>query len=883
MANEIAGRPTIVWGDAVKTATGGKFDGYMAVKTSMSFKPYMPDCLSQLGLGAWTLEAWVKVDNDSYTGNQAAIFMADMRSDNSARFTLYLQKDQHSLPWGDVKGLVLSCMGGHAPATVPFPTDGTWHHVAVVFDGAEFRCYQDGVMVNHLTADAPQWRVGDHLSFASQDANNDSRFTGGYDEIRITRQVRYTADFTPPAKPGVTHALTKLLDPHLPYRRIVLTEDGTEGSGKIIDMFGHSVVKNGAPAYTLKNKKVGNSSIEYPKANPSSLEFTADDLMMRHADFCIEGWFYPTELTNEWYSLIDTRMDGKNGFFVAFRGADKIIRCWDSGADRHNLDHQTRIVLNQWHHIAAVRANGRFRVYLNGVPSDDSTSNIGDLTSNRIIFGHSYESVGQANFIGFVDDLRVSIGHAIHGAAFNPDTNPYVRSMPFPGADPHEANIVSLIRGTGKFPDRDEAGLAWTPQSSNMGWVNTGSRKWDRLSAVEFLNAEGRQMLAPDGAFKFDQGDFSIEFWMYPYELAQYQMILNTASGADNTNGGIWILFQDGRIRFEVGGANHMGGQINPHAWTHICLERVGPTLFCYTNGRKIDPAGFGTTANLNWTKAGIAQGNTKYSGLIVNFRAYKGINRYNGEDFVPDWAAPTLPNKVAYPGYGMTGKPVVTGVYTFEHGAGDIVGQTNIVATEKNSGTKSLQTTATGTSLYIPGAKRLLGEGPFTEEFFVKLPAAPASVACFLAANNGVRDDGTLTIFLQDGHLRISTPGDSAITATEAFPIGRWVHVAFTYDGTTYRGYQDGKLVSQTVNHAPVIKDTQNIGISNNAGYDPARYGFDGFIDDIRITKGIALYTADIITPPTMPYPDPETASKYRPAVVLPTAITAAHMHFEE
>ncbi len=77
---------------------------------------------------------------------------------------------------------------------------------------------------------------------------------------------------------------------------------------------------------------------------------------------------------------------------------------------------------------------------------------------------------------------------------------------------------------------------------------------------------------------------------------------------------------------------------------------------------------------------------------------------------------------------------------------------------------------------------------------------------------------------------------------------VGAWHHVAITKQGTTYRLFLDGALsVSQTSSATiPTISAPAIIGnfVSNSAT-------FPGYIDEMRYTAGVALYTA-AFTPPT-------------------------------
>ena len=82
------------------------------------------------------------------------------------------------------------------------------------------------------------------------------------------------------------------------------------------------------------------------------------------------------------------------------------------------------------------------------------------------------------------------------------------------------------------------------------------------------------------------------------------------------------------------------------------------------------------------------------------------------------------------------------------------------------------------------------------------------------------------------------------------------WQHVAWCRSGTTLRGYTNGIQIFSTI-FSNNLTNTSQVTV----GYAPAgpggnNYILNGYIDDLRITKGVARYTANF-TPPTAPFPD--------------------------
>ena len=80
---------------------------------------------------------------------------------------------------------------------------------------------------------------------------------------------------------------------------------------------------------------------------------------------------------------------------------------------------------------------------------------------------------------------------------------------------------------------------------------------------------------------------------------------------------------------------------------------------------------------------------------------------------------------------------------------------------------------------------------------------------------------------------------------------IGQWVHLAVTRGSSNdYRVFINGVQIGTTVTDSNAIPDSTTYYIGQNGAL--AR-PFNGYITDLRITRGYARYTATF-TPPTGP-----------------------------
>jgi hypothetical protein len=87
---------------------------------------------------------------------------------------------------------------------------------------------------------------------------------------------------------------------------------------------------------------------------------------------------------------------------------------------------------------------------------------------------------------------------------------------------------------------------------------------------------------------------------------------------------------------------------------------------------------------------------------------------------------------------------------------------------------------------------------------------------------------------------------GDTASTST-------WYHVAASRSGAILRIFVDGTQVGSTFTNSQSY-DLSTGGLT--VGSQGASFFLNGYIDDLRITKGVARYTATF-TPPAAAFPD--------------------------
>lgn len=155
------------------------------------------------------------------------------------------------------------------------------------------------------------------------------------------------------------------------------------------------------------------------------------------------------------------------------------------------------------------------------------------------------------------------------------------------------------------------------------------------------------------------------------------------------------------------------------------------------------------------------------------------------------------------------------------------------------------------------------LGSGDFTMECFVRFAGYPNGysgayrVALIGKDAVGARSfhwgvTGTVSSFTG---MVFSTAG-TEVSVSWAPALNTWYHLAVCKSGTSLRFFVDGTQVGTTQTHSTAIADVATALTIGGILYTGFQYYLNGYVDEVRITKGAARYTADF-TAPTAALPD--------------------------
>ena len=558
-------------------------------------------------------------------------------------------------------------------------------------------------------------------------------------------------------------------------------------------------------------------------------------------DFTFECWINPTIAHNGY--ILDHGTSGNTGT-IELSGDSKIIYYNTSSGVIQTAS--SVVAIGAWTHVAVVRLSGTTKIYINGVSSASGADTF-NYPTQRVVVG-AYSASLIYNFNGYISNLRIVKGTAVYTANFTPSTVPLTAIT----------NTSLLTCQSSRFVDNSTNNFTLTangnvavqpfspfaPTSAYSTAVNGGSGYFDGTG--DYLTA------AANSAFQFGTGDLTIEYWYYPTAFGT-----NTSIDMGYTNTGSYVIQNgsDGKPYFYSGTTGTVftastGYILN--TWNHLAVTRSGTTLSMFINGTRVGTATNSTNFNANFALGvgGSPTHTTVYEvvGYISNARLVKGTAVYD-----PTQTTLTVPTA---PFTNITNTSLLTNFTNagiFDNAIKnnlETIGNAQISTSVVKFGTGSMAFDGTGDYLSIPSTLQLtFGTGDFTIEFWVNYASASGSYIFYDGRGTSISQTG-MCFYITSSTLYAQRGTTALVTAT-APTANVWHHIAFTRAGSSNKLFVDGTQVGTTATDSTNFSTAYSVGIGAplDSTYT-ASYALNGYIDDLRITKGVARYTAAFTSP---------------------------------
>ena len=798
----------------------------------------------ELGAGDFCVELWIHPTTVSGTGT-----IIDKRSGTYGpllfwRFgaTLQLYMSSNNSSWNLANGV-----------TVGTVTANQWYHIAIyrvgstiysAFNGTVSTVTASGSATPHNNAGA--WYFGTGTNGSSDP------YTGYIADMRfvIGSGVYTGSNFTPPATSLTAITNTQLLT--LQYRL-------GENNHRFIDEAGLKNVITRAG-----NASQGSLSPYSPAGWSAYFDGTGDFLTVADNaalelgsnNFCVELFIYTTSVATD--AILITKRASSADFapILIWRNGAVIKAALSSNGSSWNVaDNVTlgTVIPNQWYHISVHRVGTAIYGSFNGTITTLNANTSASLLNNTSLYYIGSDS-NLSPYAGYISNLRIVIGSSVYTG--NTFTVPITALTAI-------ANTQLLTLQDNRFKDNSSNAFTITqvadakiqPFSPFRG---SGTYTPATHGGSAYFDGTGDYLTMPvNAATDLTQGDFTVEAWIYRNVAGAIHNIYSNR-GAASTDGLEFRVNSDNTLQvFYTGSGNTITSTLTILAgqWCHVAAVRIGSAVYLYINGLQAGTTSISNgTVGTGTTKIGADNGSANtFNGYISGLRVVKNQGIFTGNFTVPTTAAGTSQTSSTNVA-AMSGNVTLLTNFT-NAGIVDATGRNTFETTGANVTISNVASKFGIGSISFPGALTAylktptnpsldFGTGDFTVEFWVYFNSVAADQGIFGGSTTNAWEIRWRTSTgLNLG--RLNTAFDSTFAWSPS--AATWYHVAVTRNGTSVRGFVNGTQIGTTSTNS----NTYNSGTLFYVGItDTSNNAFNGYLDDVRITKGYARYTANFTAP---------------------------------
>jgi hypothetical protein len=801
------------------------------------------------GTNDFTVEFWVNFSNAVDT----VFYIFDGRdSSTPSAWALYRSA-----------GGALSWYNGASNYSASLTDTNVWTHVAWSRSGTSLRTFINGALTNTFT-DTTSYTAVPATSTIGSRFNGVEYINGYISNFRIVKGTAvYTSAFTPSTTPLTAIANTSLLTCQSnslidnSRNNLTITRNGDVSVQRFSPFSPSSLVPTsyGWNLYTSGSFQVdtvtGNRTL-------SSLSTGA---------FTVEGWYYPTSsISSKNARIISLGRDsaGTNTSWDLYisNGSALVWQKINSTATTYSANYTFNI--NTWYHVVACRdGSGNLALFVNGtrilLQANETTDYDYVAGSNSTHYiGASYNGSVWSYALGYYSNIRIIKG----ATAYDPTQSTLtVPTTQLPVTAQTSMLLFSNIGAdlAGNYPLSD---IGRYDTQSKMSTFNpfgftsatTGSYTTNRIGGSGYFDGTGDFLTVPTNATAFDlTANFTIEFWINPSAVIIGGIVSNGA--ASFTGNAVVAVYNQSswanKISFWAANISAtsilQSNTLTTNKWAHIAIVRSGSTLTLYHDGISVTTYTSSSTVFLSNTILNIGKywlGN--FNGYLSNIRVVKGTAVYTNNFIPPTEPVTAITNTQLlcnFTNAGIIDNAMINNLET--------VGNAQISTTQSKFGGSSMYFDSSGDYLIAPNIDAFnFGTGDFTIECWMYIISNPTyavifdtrSTSGFLNTVCGVINTAGI-LYLDFVYTGVRLTGSTVINTSQ------WYHLSISRASGVIRlfvnGTQDGSVTYAT----SIVPNGTNAWIGAGGKGGSPIY-FDGYIDDLRITKGYARYTSNF-TPP--------------------------------
>jgi len=692
----------------------------------------------------------------------------------------------------------------------------------------------------------PRWNGG-VIGAANNPTTSSAK--GIWSLSEATKAIR--AGLWPPSNAGA--------DPYFENVTMLLSADGTNGAqnNTFLDSSTNAftITRNGNTTqgtFTPFSKPDGRWS-NYFDGSGDYLTAPSNAAFAVGSTFTIEFWLYPISFgANAVFVYLD---DSSGGLQFGLNSGNLSLA---AAGVAWRLSGSAGPTLNTWNHCVLVRSGtgtNQTSIFLNGTRIANGTvTDAWTTTVGALIQG----STSTYQTSGYMSNVRIVKGTAVY--------DPTQSTLTVPTAPLTAISGTSLLTcQSNRFIDNSTNAFAITRNgdvsvqtfspfptlTAYAAGTNGGSGYFD--GSGDYLS------VASQTALGMGSGDFTYEAWVYVNEAVPTNAIrgLFDSRISSATGCGIYTSVDSGntsKLAYATNSAIAAASTntIRSFAWTHVAVTRSGTTVRGFINGALeftyTDSRTFASSAS---TYIGADTGLNYFNGYVSGARILKGTAQYTAA-FTPPTAPLTAITNTSLLLSGTNGGIIDNAM-------------SNDLETVGNAQISTTQSKFGGSSMYFDGNDKCVM--PYTQNFnlgttyTIEAWIYPTTVSgyqrIFDIVNSATSSPAFLDVALNGtalvSELRTANGGGVTTISGGTVSANTWSHVALSVSAGSAKLFLNGTQVGSTTTLS-ALPDQNFVGIGGIGNSLTIDY-LTGYIDDLRITKGYARYTANF-TAPTAPFP---------------------------
>ena len=485
-----------------------------------------------------------------------------------------------------------------------------------------------------------------------------------------------------------------------------------------------------------------------------------------------------------------------------------------------------------------------------------STINNGSTTYLPTIASNA---TGNANtFTGYISNLRFIIGSGGYNAT---SSTIIVPTAPLTAT----ANTKVLSCQSNRFVDNSANNYTITPSGSPSvqsfsPFAPTADYSTSTIGGSYYGDGSGDYVINTTNSLQIASStNFTFECWLY--RLSTFSGDQGTcffAIGSEASNRIQFTMFGSAiRVEVYAGTLDFNGGTVPLNAWTHVAIVRSSNTMSIYINGVFATSAAW---SNVVGTTGGFIVGANRsisnyVNGYISGLRLLNGTALYTSA-FTP----PTAP---------LTAITNTTLLLNFTNAGIYDATAKNDVETIGTAKISTVQSKWGSGAMYFDGSSSSWLSIPFNRNLDLSTGTPNWTLECWVYVNSYsnapfIFNKGGLAAAYYTNYgfavpangiayMHLGNNGGESSYNFGSISTGVWYYLAGTRQGNTIRTFLNGTLVTETSIGASMSDNGQEltVGVLKNLTTNV----LNGYINDLRITKGLARYTTSF-TPPSNAFP---------------------------